>query len=105
MSLQLMCTPIRRRAKIDKTAPKLRWIASSDKILTSQVATTKEKEENDPMFKSMAARTTDHNGRIMVVNRKEKKLPKLPSSNIVGVSDGETIKYVPPTDTIASKLN
>ena len=57
------------------------------------------------MLKSMAARTTDHNGRIMVVNRKEKKLPKYPSSNVVGISDGETIKYVPPTDTVASKLN
>ena len=64
-----------------------------------------EKEEEDPMFKSMAARTTDHNGRIMVVNRKEKKLPKYPSSNVVGISDGKTIKYVPPTDTVASKLN
>ena len=67
--------------------------------------TDQSQEEEDPIFKSMAPRTTDHNGRIMVVNRKEKKLPKYPSSNVVGISDGETIKYAPPTDTVASKLN
>ena len=59
------------------------------------------------MRQQMAAKTTDHRGRIINVNRSLKELPPLPDDRVqvTSVTQGQTIKMEKPPETIAAKLN
>ena len=59
------------------------------------------------MRQQMAAKTTDHRGRIIHVNRSLKELPPLPDDRVqvASVTQGRTVKMEKPPETIAAKLN
>ena len=58
------------------------------------------------MRQQMAAKTTDHRGRIIHVNRSLKELPPLPDDRVqvASVTHGRTVKMEKPPETIAAMI-